>query len=423
MLWVKKEMNDDSEKTLPPDEKPVSFESPQDVIGKTIGDFNILKEIGRGGMAVVYEANQISLNRKVAIKVIPQALIKDPDYIERFKREATAAANLNHPNIVSIHGFGKFDDSYYYVMDIAEGRTLDQIMEAKKHDLLKRARVFGTDEAIKIIEQVANALSYAHQQGVIHRDLKPSNIMVTEKTNRVLITDFGLAKSTRWEKITPSASLFGTPAYMSPEQASGKKLDQRTDIYSLGAVLYEMLTGNVPFPGTNALEVIEKVKTESIIPPKKINPNIPSGVESMILKAMSKDVRIRYHNMDEFLKDLKNFRQNQEIKAFSEIARHELDRSPVRYSVTRLVFGILIVAIIVTGIYVYWYYVNKQKEAVEIDSKFQLANNYEQLAMEYEAIRVYKEIMDRYPGTYHAKLAEEKMSRLKPVGSKDFSQN
>lgn len=403
-------MNNNEEKETWAAEKPPQ-EAPQDLVGKQIGDYKIIKEIGHGGMAVVYEAYQISLDRNVALKIIPQSLIEEPEYLKRFKREATSAARLSHPNIVSIHGFGQFGDTYYYIMDLAKGKTLDNIIEDKKHELLKRARHFNIDEALNIIEQVTSALSYAHKEGVIHRDIKPGNIMIDEETGRVLITDFGLAKSARWEKITPRASLFGTPAYMSPEQASGKELNHRTDIYSLGAVLYEMLTGTIPYQGNNALEVIDKVKTEPITPPRKINPDIPQGVESIILKAMSKDLRLRYQTMDEFLQDIQRFRKGAKITTFIRIAEKKVERERmIKHRISLLPIYIVLAIILVFGFFTWRNYIKKQKEVTDIHSKFQLAENYERLGMQDEARKVYKEIIEKYPDSEYAVRSKGKLA-------------
>lgn len=403
-------MNGQEEKeTWPIEPHPQSI--PQDLIGKQIGEYKITRLIGRGGMAVVYEAYQVSLDRYVALKIIPQSLIEEPEYLERFKREATSAARLSHPNIVSIHGFGQFGNTYYYIMDLAKGKTLENIIEEKKHELLKSARRFDIDYALNIIEQVANALSYAHKEGVIHRDIKPANIMVDEDSGRVLITDFGLAKSTRWDRITPRASLFGTPAYMSPEQASGKELDRRTDIYSLGAVLYEMLTGTTPYVGNNALEVIDKVKTEPITPPRKINPDIPQDVESIILKAMSKDLRLRYQNMDEFLLDIQRFRKGPKITTYTKMAEKRIERKKVLKHRAFLlpIYVLLAIILLLFGFSTWYNYIKRQKEAREISSKFQLAENYERLGMKGEAIKVYKEIIEKHPNSEYATRARERL--------------
>jgi serine/threonine protein kinase len=385
--------------------------SPQDFAGKIVGDYKFVKEIGHGGMAVVYEAHQISLDRDVAIKIISHALVEDPEYLERFKREASSAAGLNHSNIVSIHGFGQFGNTYYYAMDLARGKTLDKIIEEKKHEILKKAKVFNVDEALTIIEQAANALAYAHKHGVIHRDIKPSNLIIDDETKRTLITDFGLAKSTRWEKITPTASLFGTPAYMSPEQASGKEVDHRSDVYSLGAVLYEMLTGVLPYSGNNALEVIDKVKTEPILPPRSINIHIPPAIEYIILKAMSRSIKLRYNSMNDLLTDIANFKKGETITTFMKIAQKKSGDKIANKKMLRSIVIFVIGIMIVVSVYAFLQYSKKRTETRDVESKFQLAENYEQIGMKNEAIKTYKEILEKYPNTKQAKLAMERLSK------------
>jgi serine/threonine protein kinase len=389
--------------------------SHDDLSGKTIGDYRFIKELGRGGMAIVYEAHQISLDRDVAVKIIPKTLIEDPEYLERFKREASSAANLNHSNIVSIHGFGQFGDLYYYAMDLEHGKTLENVIQDKKHELLKKAKVFKIDEALSIVLQAASALSYAHKHGIVHRDIKPSNLIIDTEANRILITDFGLAKSNRWEKITPTASLFGTPAYMSPEQASGKDVDRRTDIYSLGAVFYEMLTGALPYSGSNALEVIDKVKTDPIVSPRSINPSIPVEIEYIILKAMSRDLKLRYNSMDDFLNDLARFQQGEKVDTFIKIARKRTIEKPINRKWVRfaIVLAIGFIALICT--FFMLDYSKKREKIRDIESTLQLAENYEQLNMKSEAIRVYKEVIERYPNTSYSKIAEEKLSKYSPI--------
>jgi len=314
--------NKNSDETIAGQSPPII--SDESIIGRQTDDYKIIEEIGHGGMALVYKARQISLDRDVALKIIPRELIEEPEYVERFKREASAAANLNHPNIVSIHGFGRFRNTYYYVMDLVRGRTLDKILEEKKHSPVRGSRRFSLNESIRIISQAAAGLAYAHSRGIIHRDIKPGNLFIEDNTNRVLITDFGLARSVHWEKITPRASLFGTPAYMSYEQARGNALDFRTDIYSLGAVFYELLTGVEPYKGENALDIIEKVKTEPIELPHKLNSDISPKLESIVIKAMSKDIFLRYQTMNEFINAIEQFSSDRETAVFTDIAETKI---------------------------------------------------------------------------------------------------
>ena len=406
-------MNNDytHDETLP--NENISFDSTSQFIGKQLGDYKIIREIGHGGMAVVFEAHQLSLDRKVALKIIPQSLIEEPEYLERFKREASAAARLSHPNIVSIHGFGQSGNVYYYIMALASGQSLDEIMQDKKKSLLKSARIYNTSKALEIIKQAASALSYAHNQGVVHRDIKPSNIMIEPDIGRVLITDFGLAKSTHWEKITSQASLFGSPSYMSPRQASGKELDHRTDIYSLGTVLYEMLTGAPPYHGDNALEVIDKVKQEPLPLPASINPAIPPAVSSIIIKAMSKDIWLRYQKMEELISDIDKYQHGEKVSSFIRIAQKKTDRSKPLVLKTLLIIAYLLVSggLLLGAIKLISFSRSKRHDKY-IRQQLELAHNYLNSGMAKSALEVYQQIVKKYPHNTLTSQAREHISKL-----------
>jgi parallel beta-helix repeat protein len=258
------------------------------VIGKTLGNYQIVEELGRGGMAVVYRAYQPSLNRYVAIKVLPPQLGIDQQFVERFQREARAAARLRHPNIVVVHDVGHQDGIYYIVMEYLEGRTLKQVVEQEGSLPLERVA--------RIVEQVAAALDYAHQEGFVHRDVKPANIFVG-KGDHVTLTDFGIAKAaSETQQLTRTGMLVGTPEYMSPEQAQGAAVDRRTDLYALGIVLYHMLVGRVPYQGTTPHATLHAILYEPPPPPRKIKPNIPAAVEAVVLKAIAKQPNQRYQS-------------------------------------------------------------------------------------------------------------------------------
>ena len=211
-----------------------------ELIGQKLGRYQIIEELGRGGMAVVYKAYQSSLNRYVAIKVLPPQFTFDEEFVQRFLREAQSAAALHHPNIVTIHDVSHEDGYYFIVMEFVEGKTLDRLMAESGRLSLPRIQ--------RIVSQVVNALDHAHQQGLIHRDIKPTNIMVDEQRNdHVTLMDFGLVRAAEGSGLTKTGTIVGTPEYMSPDQAEGQDVDARTDIYSLGVVLFKMLTGRVPF--------------------------------------------------------------------------------------------------------------------------------------------------------------------------------
>jgi Tol biopolymer transport system component/predicted Ser/Thr protein kinase len=267
------------------------------LMGRTIGNYQIREELGRGGMAVVYRAYQQSLNRYVAIKVLPPQLAFDQEFVERFQREARAAAGLRHPNIVVIHDVGQEEGIYYIVMEYLEGRTLKQVIEQQGPLPPKRAG--------RIIEQVASALDYAHKRGFVHRDVKPANIFVGEG-DRVTLTDFGIAKAgAETQHLTRTGMLMGTPEYMSPEQATGGMMDHRTDLYALGVVLYQMLVGRVPFRGTTPHAVLHAVIYEPPPPPRQINPNLPPAIEAVIMKAVAKRPEQRFQRGAEMVAALR----------------------------------------------------------------------------------------------------------------------
>lgn len=268
---------------------------------QSLGEFEVKKEIGRGGTSIVYEAYQPSLKRVVALKVLRRPLIKEPSLIERFHREAEAAANLHHPNIVPIYAMGKKGDLDFFAMEKIEGNTLDEILESGEG--------LSIGKTYRIIRSVAKAASYAHTQGIVHRDIKPSNIMI-DKIGRILVTDFGLAKSIKWNKVTSSQTVLGTPVYMSPEQAQGEETDARTDIYSLGVVLYEMVCKGVPFYAEEPIAILRKVIEKDAEEPRSINSDIPKDLETIILKCLEKNPAKRYQTMGLFLRDIELCQKN-----------------------------------------------------------------------------------------------------------------
>jgi serine/threonine-protein kinase len=252
-------------------------------------------------MAEVYKAYQPSLDRYVALKLMHNFLAEDPDFFERFAREAKNVAALRHPNIIQIHDFDREGANSYMVMEYIEGGTLKERIES----LAKAGQRLPLNEALRIIKEVGAALSYAHKRNMIHRDIKPANVMI-DSTGRAILTDFGIAKVVSTGKFTASGSILGTPAYMSPEQGLGQPGDHRADIYSLGALLYQLVTGRLPFDADTPVAVILKHVNENLPPPRAINPTIPAGLESVIIKTLAKDQNQRFQTVDEMLAALDN---------------------------------------------------------------------------------------------------------------------
>lgn len=266
------------------------------MIGRTLGNrYKVLEKIGDGGMAHVYKAKCLLLNRFVAIKVLKSEFNNDEEFINKFEMESQAAASLSHPNIVSIYDVGKEMDIHYIVMECIEGITLKQYIKDKGK--------LSSVETIKIALQIAMALRHAHNNQIVHRDIKPHNIMITDD-KRIKVTDFGIARAITSSTITNTGSVVGSVHYFSPEQARGGYVDEKSDIYSLGITMYEMITGKVPFSGDTAITVALKHLKEEMIPPAIINKDINPCLNDIILKTTQKDINKRYMNSNELIKDL-----------------------------------------------------------------------------------------------------------------------
>ncbi|MBA7679506.1 Serine/threonine-protein kinase PknD [subsurface metagenome] len=267
-----------------------------------IPGYKILGKIGAGAMAIVYKARQLSLNRIVAIKVLPKRFSENREYVERFYKEGQAAAKLNHSNIVQAFDVGEAGGYHYFVMEYVEGKTL--------YDDLSAGKVFAEDEALDIIMQVADALLHAHSCGLIHRDVKPKNIMINT-AGVAKLADMGLARATTDIKTAQSEAgkAYGTPYYIAPEQIRGQiDIDGRADIYGLGATLYHMLTGRVPFMAEDPSDVMKKHLREQLIPPDHINTSLSAGISEVIEIMMAKRRDDRYKNVQELLTDLEAVR-------------------------------------------------------------------------------------------------------------------
>ena len=264
--------------------------------------YEIVREIARGGMANVYLARDTKLDRPVALKVLPAELSRDPAFVERFRLEAQAVASLNDPAIVAVYDWGQEQATSFIVMEYVEGRTL--------RDVINQG-VLDPDQAAKIAADIAKALSAAHRAGVVHRDIKPGNVLITP-TDQVKVADFGIARANgAGGGLTRTGAVMGTATYFSPEQAQGMPVDARSDVYSLGIVLYEMVTGSVPFAGDSAVSVAYLHVREPVVAPSQRQPNVPPGLETIILTCLAKDPTDRYQSADELRADLLRFRRGQ----------------------------------------------------------------------------------------------------------------
>jgi beta-lactam-binding protein with PASTA domain/tRNA A-37 threonylcarbamoyl transferase component Bud32 len=273
------------------------------------GRYELHRRIGRGGMAEVSLARDQLLDRPVAIKAMFPEFATDPSFVERFRREATAAANLNHPNIVGVYDWGEAEGTYFIVMEYVDGRSLSQILRADGPLHPDRVADIGAD--------VAAALGFAHRNGVVHRDVKPGNVLV-DQGGQVKVADFGIARAisaTTDENLTQAGTVMGTATYFSPEQARGDAVDPRSDLYSLGCVLYELVVGRPPFSGDSPVAIAYKQVHESPVPPRQINPSIPPALEAIILKCLAKNPANRYPSAEDLRADLRRFREGNRILA------------------------------------------------------------------------------------------------------------
>ena len=269
-----------------------------DLVGRYIGNrYEILEKIGNGGMATVYKAKCHVLNRFVAVKVLKEEFTTDEEFIRRFNIEAQSAAGLTHPNIVSVYDVGHEDNIYYIVMELIQGKTLKEIIVEERGPLPWKW-------SVNVAIQIASALEMAHRNNIIHRDIKPHNIIITED-GVAKVTDFGIAKAVSNSTITAFGTTIGSVHYFSPEHARGGYTDAKSDIYSLGVVMYEMVTGKVPFDADTPVSVALKHMQEDPVPPIELNPHLPEAVNKIILKALKKDPMLRYQTATELLQDLK----------------------------------------------------------------------------------------------------------------------
>ncbi len=368
---------------------------------KRLGDFRLLREVGRGGMGVVYEAEQISLGRRVALKVLPFAAVLDSRQISRFKHEAQAAGQLNHPNIVSVFAVGVERGVHYYAMQFIDGQPLDRVVAEMRerylpasadrtkpygpsvgiistHRSTLTSRPAGSSEYIRGVVHLgvnaARALHAAHESGIVHRDIKPSNLLL-DGNGKVWVSDFGLARRNTDATLTRTGDLIGTMRYMSPEQAAGQMalVDHRTDIYSLGATLYELLTLEPAIPGEGGQVLLQQIERHDPRPPKLLQPKVPLDLQTVIMKGMAKRRDDRYATADEFADDLQRVLDGKPIVAHPPTLLDRAVRWAQRHrEIVAMAAAVCLLAVLGLGTGGFLYFRLQQRTA---DNNFALAED------------------------------------------------
>ncbi|NMA68836.1 MAG: Stk1 family PASTA domain-containing Ser/Thr kinase [Desulfitobacterium sp.] len=287
--------------------------------------YEIIEKIGAGGMAIVYKAKDLLLNRIVTIKVLREQFTADEEFVRRFRREAQSAASLSHTNIVSIYDVGKDEETEYIVMEYVEGQNLKEI--------IRNYAPLSTEQTVELGIQIAEAIHHAHEHQIIHRDIKPHNILVTED-GRIKVTDFGIARAVTAATVTHTGDIVGSVHYLSPEQARGVQTNEQSDVYSLGIILYELLTGKVPYDGETPIAIALKHLQELPDPPSKFNPRVSLALENVVMRAIAKSPDQRYSSAQELLADLRKVQSGLPVQGVENLEEHDLETTRIHRSLS-----------------------------------------------------------------------------------------